>query len=164
MNCRIIPKDEFHIIGFRKRITLQFSGENHQIDSLYAQMNEENRKKLLLVNDVQPEGIISVSSDFSDRTKEGSELDQWLGVASSSSALEGFEALEVPSSDWAVFTSCGPFPQALQETWAEIYFCWLASSGYTLTGGPEILRNIDVDTSKPDFSSEIWISVRKKTV
>ena len=162
MECRIISRGEFFIIGFRKSITLQFSGENHQIDSLYELMTEERKACLLAMNDTEPKGIISVSADFSDRTREGSTLDQYLGIASSSGTAEGFDVLHVPASDWAVFTACGRYPEALQNTWASIYAEWLSGSGYELTGGAEILWNESDDTSRDDFRSEIWIPVRRK--
>ena len=66
------------------------------------------------------------------------------------------------SSDWAVFASCGCYPDALQETWARIYSEWLGSSCYELTGGPEILWNESEDVHSPFFRSEIWIPVRRK--
>ena len=160
MEYRIVHKRGFSIIGFKKRITLQFEGVNHQIDSLNALLTEEIRKQLVPYNDKEPKGIISVSADFSDRTKEGSYINQYLGVASSRSSASGFDILEVPESDWAVFSSCGPYPEALQKTWAAIYSEWLGSSCYELTGGPEILWNKSDDASKEDFLSEIWIPVR----
>ena len=69
---RIVHRKGFSIIGFRKRITLQFTGENHQIDSLNALLTEDARGRLLACNDELPKGIVSVSADFSDRTREGS--------------------------------------------------------------------------------------------
>lgn len=162
MQYRIVHRKNFFIIGFSKRITLQFHGENRQLDSLYELMTDEMRRKLLSINDCEPYGIVSVSADFSDRTREGSLLTQYLGTASSRSSADGFDILPVPESDWAVFTSCGSYPEALQDTWAEIYASWLASSDYELTGGPEMLWNESDDTSRKDFRSEIWIPVKKK--
>ena len=143
-----------------KRVRLQFHGANPEIDELHAGMTSEKRSELLAHNDREPWGIISVSSGFSDRTREGSFLDQHLGVASSS-PLDGFDSLPVPESDWAVFPSRGRYPDALQETWAAIYAKWLGGSGYNLTGGPEMLWNESDDTARDDFLSEIWIPVRK---
>lgn len=163
MEYRIVYKDEFYIIGFKKRITLQFKGENHQIDSLYERLTEDKKEKLMKVNDTEPKGLISVSTDFSERTKEGSFLDQYLAVASThDEADDEFDVLLVPSSDWAVFPSSGSYPEALQNTWAEIYSEWLGSSDYELREGPEMLRNISKDTKDKDFKSEIWIPVKKK--
>ena len=120
-------------------------------------------EKLIKINDTEPKGLISVSADFSERTKEGSFLDQYLAVASTHDAADDeFDVLLVPSSDWAVFPSSGSYPEALQNTWAEIYSEWLGSSDYELREGPEMLRNISKDTKDKDFKSEIWIPVKKK--
>lgn len=161
MEERIVHRDGFYVVGFRKRITLQFHGENHQIDSLYEQMNENVRRRLLEINDTYPAGIVSVSANFSDRTREGSILDQYLGVLSTKPRKD-FESLFVAPADWAVFTSCGHYPDALQETWALIYSEWLGNSCYELTGGPEILWNESDDVHSTSFRSEIWIPVRRK--
>ncbi len=56
--------------------------------------------------------------------------------------------LQVEESDWAVFTVVGPFPEAVQETWARIYSEWLAMSDYQLTGGPELLWHESPDLTK----------------
>ena len=163
MEYKVVCKDEFYIIGFKKRITLQFKGENHQIDSMYERLTEDKREKLIKINDTEPKGLISVSADISERTKEGSFLDQYLAVASThDEADDEFDVLFVPSSDWAVFTSSGSYPDALQNTWAKIYSEWLGSSDYELRGGPEILRSGSQDTKDKDFKSEIWIPVKKK--
>ena len=115
MEYRIIHKEQFFIAGISKRITLQFKGENHQLDSLYQKMTEEMKQKLLQINNTEPSGIVNVSAEFSDRTKEGSELTQYLGVATTESS-SSFDTLAIPESDWAVFTACGAFPEALQNT------------------------------------------------
>ena len=133
---------------------------NHQLDSLYQAVTEEMKQKLLQINNTEPSGIVNVSAEFSDRTKEGSELTQYLGVATTESS-SSFDTLAIPESDWAVFTACGAFPEALQNTWATIYAEWLPRSGYTLTGGPEILWNESEDTTKENYKSEIWIPIKK---
>jgi AraC family transcriptional regulator len=69
----------------------------------------------------------------------------------------------VAASAWAVFTATGAFPGALQQTWAKIYAEWFPTSGYELTGGPEMLWNEGPDTTKADYRSEIWIPVARKS-
>lgn len=161
MDWRLETLDSFWIVGFSKRISLQFEGENHQLDELVGKMTPAVATHLKSINDRSPEGILNVSANFEDRTREGSMLDQYLGVASSR-PQEGFACLEVPSLQWAVFTAIGPYPEALQQTWADIYGKWLAECGFCLTGGPEILRNLSTDCSAADFHSEIWIPVHAR--
>lgn len=161
MDYRIVEKDAFKIVGLKKRITLIFEGVNHQMDSVLQSLTDEGIKELKSLCDTEPKGILSVSTNFSERTVEGSELDQYIGVATTKQSSDKWDVLEVDAANWAVFAVVGEFPKALQDTWARIYAEWFPSSGYELTGGPEILWNESPDTSKLDYKSEIWIPVRK---
>ncbi len=161
MDYRIVEKEAFKIVGLKKRITLVFEGVNHQMDSVLQVLTAENIKELKSLCDIEPKGILSVSTNFSERTVEGSELDQYIGVATTKQVSAQWDVLEVDSANWAVFTVVGEFPKAIQDTWARIYAEWFSTSGYELTGGPEILWNESPDTSKPNYKSEIWIPVSK---
>lgn len=161
MEYRIVEKSAFSIVGFKKRITMQFEGINPQMDSLARKLTPEVAAELKSLCDTEPTGILSVSANFAERTSEGSELDQYVGVATRKPVPSQYDALQVGPSVWAVFTAVGPFPKALQDAWAAIYAEWFPASGYESTGGPEMLRNESPDTSKPDYRSEIWIPVRK---
>lgn len=161
MNYRLVEKDEFYIVGFKKRITMQFKGINPEMDSLVQKLTPEVIAELKSLCDTEPKGMLSVSANFDERTAEGSQLDQYIGVAASQAMSNHYDLLHVPAATWAVFKAVGTFPEALQDTWAKIYAEWFPASGYEMTGGPELLWNETPDTSKPDYKSEIWIPVRK---
>jgi len=159
MDYRIVNKGEFQIVGFKKRITMQFEGVNPQMESLTQKLTPEIIRELKAMCDMEPEGILSVSANFADRTAEGTELDQYIGVATTKPAPDQYEVLSVKASTWAVFRVTGVFPDALQEMWARIYAEWIPSSGYELSEGPELLWNESPDTTREDYRSEIWIPV-----
>lgn len=159
MDYRIIEREAFQIAGVKKRIALVYEGVNPQMDSMWAGLTGEDIAALKQLSNVEPMGLLCVSANFSENRAEGTELDQYIGVATSKQIPERWEVLPVDASVWAVFTAVGAFPQALQETWARIFAEWLPVSGYELTGGPEILWNESKDTSRPDYKSEIWIPV-----
>lgn len=161
MNYRMVEKGDFYIVGLKKRITLQFTGVNPQIEALAKELTPAMIIELKGLCDMEPKGILSVSANFHERTAEGAALDQYIGVAASRPGSTGYDILPVKAAAWAVFKVVGPFPDAIQATWAKIYAEWLPASGYELTGGPELLWNETPDTSKPDYKSEIWIPVRK---
>jgi AraC family transcriptional regulator len=161
MNYRIVEKKEFYIVGLKKRVTVQFKGINPQMDSLIQKLTPAIIAELKGRCDTEPRGILSVSANFSERLVEDSELDQYIGVATSDGDNQGYEVLPVEESTWAVFSVVGVFPEAIQDTWSRIYAEWLPASGYELTGGPELLWNESPDTSKLDYRSEIWIPVCK---
>lgn len=161
MDYKIVKKEAFRIVGFKKRITLIFNGTNPQMNSIYEQLTPEMITTLKALNNTTPQGMLSVSANFSDRTTEGSELDQYVGIATTSLAPPNFDVLEVPAFTWAVFTSVGIFPDALQATWANIFSEWLPTAGYELCDGPELLWHESPDTTNPHYKSEIWVPVIK---
>jgi AraC family transcriptional regulator len=161
MDYRIIEKEAFQIAGFKKRITIQFKGVNPQMEALTQRLTPEIIAELKSLCNTEPKGMLSVSANFSERTAEGSEADQYIGIATTQAVPAGYDCLQAEASAWAVFSVIGKFPDALQETWAKIYGEWFPASGYELTGGPEMLWNESPDTSIKDYRSEIWIPVHK---
>lgn len=163
MNYRIVEKKPFKLVGFKKRVPIIFSGVNPQIAKMYDLLTPEIIMKLKDLSDIEPTGIISASTNFSEgRMEAKGELDHYIGVATSNDGTEGFDILEIDAYTWAVFESIGPFPETLQNIWGRIYSEWFPSSGYEAIDGPEILWNESKDTENPKYRSEIWIPVKKK--
>jgi AraC family transcriptional regulator len=168
MEYRMTHKGSFQIVGYKKRITLQFEGVNPQIAEITARLTPEIITQLKGLCDTEPMGLLSVSADYADgyteQPKEGMELDQYTGVATTKPApADGdYDTLRVAESDWAVFTAAGPFPKAMQDCWARIYTEWLPASDYQLTRSPSLVWYDSPDLTRPDVRNEIWISVEKK--
>lgn len=163
MNYRIEEKDSFRIIGITKRVPIVFNGVNEEIASMWKSLNPQSIQTLKMLSNVEPNGIISASTNFSEgRMEEKGELDHYIGVATTKDCPEQFKQLEVAASTWAIFEAVGPFPDALQNVWGRIYSEWFPSSNYELAEGPEILWNESKDVSSPNFRSEIWVPVLKK--
>ena len=161
MNYRIIEKESFHIVGMMKRVAIQFDGVNPEIASMWQSLTSEDIGELKQLSNVEPQGLISASVNFSEgRMEEKGKLDHYIGAATSSKEFpERFSKLEVPAMTWAVFEAVGPFPETLQQVWGRIYSEWFPSASYEVARGPEILWNEGKDVSSPNFRSEIWIPV-----
>ncbi|PEK95497.1 AraC family transcriptional regulator [Bacillus mycoides] len=163
MNYRIEEKDSFRIIGITKRVPIVFNGVNEEIASMWKSLDHESIQTLKSLSNIEPTGIISASTNFSEgRMEEKGELDHYIGVATTKDCPEQFAQLEVAASTWAIFEAVGPFPDALQNVWGRIYSEWFPSSNYELAEGPEILWNESKEVSSPNFRSEIWVPVLKK--
>ncbi|KGZ61004.1 AraC family transcriptional regulator [Bacillus anthracis] len=163
MNYRIEEKEPFQIIGITKRVPIVFNGVNEEIASMWKSLNPEAIQTLKSLSNMEPTGIISASTNFSEgRMEEKGELDHYIGVATTKDCPEQFAQLEVAASTWAIFEAVGPFSETLQNVWGRIYSEWFPSSNYELAEGPEILWNEQKDISSPNFKSEIWIPVLKK--
>lgn len=163
MNYRIEKKEAFRIVGIKKRVPIIFHGVNPEIASMWESLNAETIATLKALSNVEPLGILSASTNFSEgRMEEKGELDHYIGVATTKECPENLTQLEVSASTWAVFEAVGPFPHTLQNVWGRIYSEWFPSSSYEQTEGPEILWNEHKDVTSPTFKSEIWIPVLKK--
>ncbi|MEW8979585.1 MAG: AraC family transcriptional regulator [Symbiobacterium sp.] len=161
MHYRIVEKEAFRIVGIMRRVKLQYEGVNPEIAAMWKELGLQGIQELKALSNVEPLGILQACLNFEEGRQEGSTLDQWIGVATDRPCPPGFQVLEVPALTWAVFEAVGPFPEALQNTWARIYAEWLPSSGYEVAPGPEILWNEGDDTTSPRFRSEIWLPVKR---
>lgn len=163
MNYRIIEKEAFRIIGIKKRVPIVFNGVNLEIAAMWQSLNEETINNLKKLSNIEPVGLISASTNFSEgRMEEKGELDHYIGAATTMECPDHQSQLEVPAGTWAVFEAVGPFPDTLQNVWGRIYSEWFPSSNYELREGPEILWNESKDVTSPTFRSEIWIPILRK--
>jgi AraC family transcriptional regulator len=162
MNYRIVEKDAFHIVGIKKRVPLIYNGVNPEIAAMWQSLTIESINELKKLSNIEPRGLISASTNFSERLAENSELDHYIGAATTEECPDHFVKLEVAASTWAVFEAVGPFPETLQNVWGRIYAEWFPSSSFEQVEGPEILWNEHKDTTSPTFRSEIWIPVKKR--
>ena len=161
MNYRIVEKESFAIAGIMKRVPLIYEGVNPEIAAMWQSLDAEMISTLKALSNMEPAGIISASTNFSEGRQEGGGLDQYIGAATTGAIPSHLARLEVPATTWAVFESVGSFPETLQNIWGRIYAEWFPTSGYEQVAGPEILWNADKDVTNPTFRSEIWVPVRK---
>lgn len=162
MDYRLIDKPAFYFAGIKKRVTLIYEGVNPAIAAMWDTLTQDDLATLKGLSAVEPRGLLLASTNFSESRAEGSELDQWIGVATAQPEVDGWDVLPVPASTWGVFTVRGPFPETLQQTWARIFAEWFPASGYEISEGPEILWNEGKDTSLPNYHSEIWLPIKKR--
>ncbi|WP_019849153.1 AraC family transcriptional regulator [Desulfitobacterium sp. PCE1] len=164
MNCRIVEKESFRIVGLMKRVAIQFNGVNPEITAMWGLLNPGMIQQLKNLSNIEPFGLLQTSTNFSEgRMEEKGELDHYIGVVTTQKCPDNqnYATLEVPASTWAVFESVGPFPETLQAVWGRIYSEWFPSTNYQLAQGPEIMWMENFDFDSPDFKSQIWIPVRK---
>jgi AraC family transcriptional regulator len=163
MNYRIVEKEAFHLIGIKKRVPIIFNGVNPEIAAMWQSLDMEKINKLKQLSNVEPVGLLSASTNFSEgRMEEKGELDHYIGVATNKECPEDLTKLKVPALTWAVFEAVGPFPDTLQNVWGRIYSEWFPASNYELAKGPEMLWNEHKDVSSQTFRSEIWVPVLQK--
>ncbi|MGW1198739.1 AraC family transcriptional regulator [Streptomyces sp. NPDC002536] len=160
MQYRVVEKDEFRIVGRKARVPLVHQGVNPAIAEFIKGLGQETVQRITALSDGEPEGILAVSDKLDPSRAEGTELDYWHGVVSGADVPEDLEALTVPAGTWAVFESSGPFPQALQLMWRDVFTQWFPSNPYRSRPGPEILRVRVLHEGRAD--ALLWIPVERE--
>lgn len=163
MDYRIEKKESFKIVGVKRRVPIQFEGENQEIIKLAKSITPEQREKLRSYANMEPKQVVNVSYNFDDgRMEEKGSLDHMIGfLTTKESGFDEFDVVEVSALTWAIFSSKGEFPKVMQETWGKIVSEWLPSSDYELVEAPEISFTGDLSDGNNVYS-EIWIAVKKK--
>jgi AraC family transcriptional regulator len=160
MRYRIVDKDAFRLVGRRARVPLVHEGMNPAIVAFIRGIDQETTARIEALSDREPAGIVNVSDNLHGSRAEGTELDYWHGVVTGAEPPEDLDALTVPAGAWAVFTSSGPFPQAVQFLWRDVFTQWFPSNPYRSRPGPEISRTrLSADGTEAD--SELWIPVER---
>ncbi|MEV0938715.1 AraC family transcriptional regulator [Streptomyces phaeochromogenes] len=163
MRYRVVEKEEFRVVGKKARVPLVHEGMNPAIADFIRGIGKETIQRIEQLSDQQPEGIISVSDNLDESRAEGTELDYYHGVVTHAAVPEDMDALTVRAGTWAVFENSGPFPQALQYLWRDVFTQWFPSNPYQSRPGPEILRTrLSQDATHAD--AELWIPVERTAV
>ena len=162
MEYRIVERDGFRLAGVVARVPMQFEGENPAIAELARGITETQRAELHRLMDTEPRRVVNASWDTDTNIQEeAGELTHLIGVPTTAYEVgEGLELVEVPASTWAVFSSDGPHPDAMQQTTARIYAEWLAEAPWELNG----FRMFSFSDVRDDGTaySEMWVPVRRK--
>ncbi|WP_230195249.1 AraC family transcriptional regulator [Streptomyces sp. NBC_00080] len=161
MRYRVVDRPAFTVAGLKARVPLVHTGPNQAIIDFVRGIDRQVLERLEKLSDQEPQGIVAVCDDLDPSRAEGTELDYYQGVITSAAAPEGTTALAVPAGTWAVFTTSGPAPQAIQELWRDVFTQWFPSNPYRSRPGPEVLRTrLSPDGSEAD--AELWLPVERE--
>ncbi|MER5443865.1 AraC family transcriptional regulator [Streptomyces sp. NPDC002790] len=166
MRYRVVDRPEFSVVGPKARVPLVYTGPNQAIIDFVRSVPPETVSALQQLSKdsaEDPEGIVAVCDDLDPGRAEGSELDYYHGVVAGpdAPAPANTTTLPVPAGTWAVFTTSGPAPEAIQALWATVYAEWFPANPYRTRPGPEILRTqLSPDGATAD--AELWLPVERE--
>ncbi|MFI7387378.1 GyrI-like domain-containing protein [Streptomyces sp. NPDC049813] len=160
MRYRVVDRPKFRVVGLKARVPLVHAGPNQAIIDFVRGIDRGLREELEKLSDQEPQGTVAVCDDLDPSRAEGTELDYYHGVITSAPAPPGTTVLPVPAGTWAVFTTSGPAPRAIQELWRDVFTEWFPSNPYRSRPGPEILRTrMSPDGAEAD--AELWLPVER---
>ncbi|KOV22598.1 AraC family transcriptional regulator [Streptomyces sp. XY152] len=162
MRYRVVDKPDFTVVGLKTRVPLVHTGPNQAIIDFVRGIVPQALERLEKLSDQEPRGIVAVCDDLDPSRAEGTELDYYQGVITTAAAPEGATVLPVPAGTWAVFTTSGPAPRAIQELWRDVFTQWFPSNPYRGRPGPEILRTT-LSSDGAEADAELWLPVERDT-
>ncbi|ANJ25459.1 AraC family transcriptional regulator [Agromyces aureus] len=163
MDTRIADRPAFRLVGHSTRVPLIHEGANPHIQAYIASLPATEHARLKELSDTEPAGLLQVSADVDPDYAEGSELTYLHGVAvtEATPVPDGLDAIEVPAGTWAVFRTEGPYPAALQATWAATATDWFPSNPWRLRSGPSIVAVLDRAADLSTATCELWMPVER---
>lgn len=161
MRYRVVDRPDFRVVGLKARVPLVHSGPNQAIVDFVRGIDPRLVARLEELSDQEPRGVVAVCDDLDPSRAEGTFLDYHQGVITSAAAPDGTTVLPVPAGTWAVFTTSGPAPQAIQELWRDVFTQWFPSNPYRSRPGPEILR-ARPSADGTEAEAELWLPVERE--
>ncbi|WP_308798075.1 AraC family transcriptional regulator [Agromyces silvae] len=163
MDTRITDRPVFRLVGHAARVPLIHEGPNPHIQAHIASLPSEEHARLTALSGTEPAGLLQVSADVDPDYTEGSELTYLHGVAvdGATATPDGLDAIDVPAGAWAVFRTSGPYPAALQSTWAATATEWFPSNPWRLRPGPSIVAVLDRADDFSTATTELWLPVER---
>jgi AraC family transcriptional regulator len=161
MDTRIADQPSFRLVGHSTRVPLIHQGPNPHIQTHIASLPQAEHLRLKALGNAVPAGLLQVSADVDADYTEGSELTYLHGVAvSEGTPVPGdLDVIEVPAGAWAVFRTAGPYPAALQSTWAATASEWFPSNPWRLRPGPSVVAILDRAADFSTATTELWLPV-----
>nr|WP_206687366.1 AraC family transcriptional regulator [Microbacterium yannicii] len=163
MDTRITDLTDLRLVGHAARVPLIHEGVNPHIQAHIASLPAEEHLRLKALSSAEPAGLLQVSADVEPDYTEGSELTYLHGVAvgEGTTVPDDLDVIEVPAGSWAVFRTAGPYPAALQSTWAATATDWFPSNPWRLRPGPSIVAILDRADDFSTATSELWLPVER---
>ncbi|MNB91802.1 Transposon Tn10 TetD protein [compost metagenome] len=159
MDYRIEHKEAFRVIG-RKLETTTRDGENlREIPKFWDTCNSDGSSDRLVELGGGVHDLLGICADMKH---EQETLSYWVAVESEAAVPDGYSSTVIPAATWAVFTSIGPMPHAIQKVWERIFQEWFPGTRYEHSGGPEFELYPPGDPSAEDYRCEVWIPVMSK--
>lgn len=161
VDYKIINKNDMKIVGRELRVRND-NGDNFRlIPQFWQKCMEEGVLQQLssIPGVVKPGTTFGICTDYDGINTFtyiiGTEVNDFETIP------KGMKARTIPASKYAVFTAKGPMPDAIQQTWKDIYSRWFPETGYERTDGPDF-EYYDERSEVNDESCEVDIYIPVK--
>jgi len=159
MDYRIEKKEAMSFKGIKRTVS-STNGENFKAIPKFWNEFFKLETADMFDKHVGPLGYVGACYNNNESTET---FDYMIGVEASDDIKgQTVDVLEIPESTWAVFTSVGSIPEAIQEVWQRIYQEFFPGTRYEHAMLPELEVYLLGDITKEDYKCEVWIPIIEK--
>lgn len=159
VDYKIVEKEAFPVVGKLLEVSTK-DGENlKKIPAFWTECNQDGTCEKLCSDYAAPE-ILGICMDMEQEKEQFTYMIAVKGGTGYSG--KEYTVREIPASTWAVFTSTGSMPDAIQKVWERIFQEWFPATGYEHACAPELEVYPPGDLNAPDYKCEVWIPIVKK--
>ncbi|WP_397379175.1 effector binding domain-containing protein [Paenibacillus sp. YYML68] len=159
MDYRIVQREAFTVIG-KSIQTSSVDGENSRAIPKFWQDSLADGTVGSLVAAGKSGDTLGICYDMKP---DGEGFKYAIAVETDTAASDSeFDLIQIPAATWAVFTSVGPMPGAIQELWRRVFQEWFPTTGYEHAEGPDFELYPPGDARADDYRCEVWIPIVKK--
>ncbi|MCE0445362.1 GyrI-like domain-containing protein [Streptomyces tricolor] len=161
MRYRVVDRPDFTVVGLKARVPLVHAGPNQAIIDFVRGIDPADPAQSGGAGGPGARGHRRGLRRLDPSRAEGTELDYYHGVITRRRPPRAPRPSRSPAGAWAVFTTSGPAPRAIQELWRDVFTEWFLSTPYRSRPGPEILRTrLSADGTEAD--AELWLPVERE--
>lgn len=159
MDYKIVEREAFQVVGKAKQISTKDGVNFKQVQEFWQECLRDKTEDRL-ANYCKTDTCLGICLDMDMEQEQF----VYMVAVESSQASESAEFVTrmIPASTWAVFTSIGSIPTAIQAVWDRIWQEWFPATGYEHAGTAELEVYLPGDPSAADYRSEVWIPIVKK--
>ncbi len=159
MDYRIVERKEYEVVGKLIKTSCK-DGENfRRIPEFWGECYKDGTVEKLCAASAGKD-LLGICMDME---YEKEQMSYMIAVEKDGSNTDSSLIIrKIPAANWAVFTSIGPLPGAIQKVWERVYQEWLPATGYEHAEAPELEVYPLGDTTAEDYRCEVWIPVVKK--
>lgn len=156
---KIIEREAFQVVGKTLKVSTK-NGENFKRIPQFWLECDQNGACDKICNSFQAQEILGICMDIELEKEQFT----YMIAVKGGETYNGkeFTIRHISASAWAVFTSIGPIPEAIQKVWERIFQEWFPATGYEHACGPELEVYPPGDTSAEDYQCEVWIPIIMK--
>lgn len=159
MRYKIVERDCFQVVGMKKEFSLKNEEFLSDVPKMWNEFNDAGKEDWLLnFNNGELKAILGVCVD--KKNSDDKTMDYWIATEHVGDTSDEILSMEIPDSKWGVFEVHGAMPDAMQNTWRQIFSEWFPSHSYEHAGKPELEVYYEGEPYKEDYYSEIWIPLK----